>query len=594
MFEQAKSFVELVRKIITLAKPYGLGKLLFVTSLSLAQGVMQVVGVTSIFPFIALAASPDSFRESGVGRYLLSMFPETNNDTLLLVAGIFAIGMLVVSNGINLYSELYRTQYVHRYAYWLRKMLVYEIVSKPYRYFLEVNTGIIVKKIIGDVGLYATNVLLPLLDAFSRLLTVVLLIITLLFINLQIAIGAALLVGGSYGLVFIVLAGLRKRTSDELKIVQGLFNVSLLQLVSGIKPIKVHGAESFFVNRVKRHCKRNSELMPINQILSNVPRYLIEPVVFGGIVALVMVVSSRGANMLELAPTFGVMAMAGYRLLPAAQLLYAQLTAVTTMRYAMEEVYDEFEFINNDNVLEQIEVKSSALQETLAKPLSWSDKIELKDVIFSYRPELEPVLKNVSLSIKHQSSVAIVGATGSGKSTLVDLILGLHAPNEGSLIVDGKPLNAGTLPSWRASVGYVPQDLFLADDTIMRNVAFGVPDSSIDEERVKAVCKTAQISDFIENELDDGYQTMVGERGARLSGGQKQRICLARALYFKPTLLILDEATSALDEDTETALVEALDLLVGKITFIIIAHRLATIRRCEHCYEMKHGVLLKR
>ena len=253
------------------------------------------------------------------------------------------------------------------------------------------------------------------------------------------------------------------------------------------------------------------------------------------------------------------------------------------MRHAVDEVYDEFVAAETDKSVPRA---ISTEPVTPARPFPWDTAITLCDVSYRYPGVSRSAVEGLSLIIPKNSSLGVIGPTGSGKSTLVDLLLGLYQPTAGKILIDGLPLGDVPTPSWQASIGYVPQDIFLIDDTIARNIAFGLPDEKIDGARLREACATAQIFDFIEAELPDGFQTRVGERGIRLSGGQRQRIGLARALYHRPSLLILDEGTSALDVTTEAKLLKALRSLVGKLTMVVAAHRLSAVENCDQLLNL--------
>jgi ATP-binding cassette subfamily C protein len=320
-------------------------------------------------------------------------------------------------------------------------------------------------------------------------------------------------------------------------------------------------------------------------IFSNSARYLVEPLAFGGLVVAVLILAARGRDFSDILPNLGVMALAGYRLLPALQLLYGQLTQVSTVRHAMDEVYDEFVAAEIDGSVSQA-ISSDALARATA--FHWNESITLREISFRYPGASRPALNGISLIIAKNTSLGVIGPTGSGKSTFVDLLLGLYQPTAGEILIDDEPLTPALVRAWQASIGYVPQDIFLIDDTIARNIAFGLPDTEIDPARLREACATAQLLEFIEIELPDGFDTIVGERGIRLSGGQRQRIGLARALYHGPSLLILDEATSALDMATEAKLLEALRSLAGKLTMVVAAHRLSTIAGCDKVVDLSN------
>jgi ABC-type multidrug transport system fused ATPase/permease subunit len=578
---------DLIRRVLFLARPYGRSKLGFIFSLSLTQALFQVIGVTSIFPFLAIAADPDRIRRSHFGTRFLDLFPAMENRQLLLIAGVIAIAGLLASNTVNLVAEYARTRYSQSFGHWLRVRLLRQIASQPYIYFLQRNSGDLLKKVVGDVTNYTTGVLLPLLDSVARALTAVLLLATFFLVQPVIAVSAAIVLGGFYVIIFRLLARKRREVDDNLRISVGAMFREAQQMLGGIKPVKVHRAEEHFLSRFAKHsavAARTNARLPV---FANSPRYFVEPLAFGGLVVAVLLLAARGRDFSDILPNLGVMAVAGYRLLPSLQLLYSQLTQVSSMRHAVDEVYDEFAAAETDRLIAPAATNDAM---TRARPFAWNDAITLREVSFHYPRAARAALDGISLTIPKNSSLGVIGPTGSGKSTLVDLLLGLYQPTSGKILIDGRSLTPALVPSWQATIGYVPQDIFLIDDSIARNIAFGVPDNEIDRVRLCEACATAQILDFIETEAPNGFDTYMGERGIRLSGGQRQRIGLARALYHLPSLLILDEATSALDMATEAKLLDALRNLAGKLTMVVAAHRLSAVTGCDQLMDLANEI----
>jgi len=574
---------ELIRRVLFLARPYGRLKLAFIFSLSFAQALFQVIGITSIFPFLAIAADPERIRRSHFGTQFLSLFPPMENRQLLLIAGIIAIVALLLSNAVNLLSEYARTRYAQNFAHWLRVRLLRRIALQPYTYFLQRNCGDLLKKVMGDVTNYAGGVLLPLLDTVARVLTAVLLLATLFLVQPVIAMSAAVILGGFYAVTFQLLTRKRREVDENLKThVAGSYREAY-QMLGGIKPVKVHRVEEHFLARFAGHSAIMARMFARTPVFANSARYVVEPLAFGGLVVAVLLLAAKGRDFSDILPNLGVMALAGYRLLPSLQLLYAQLTQVSSMRHAVDEVYDEFAAAETDKSVPR-EISTEPI--TPARAFSWHNAISLCDVSYRYPHASRSAVEGLSIIIPKNSSLGVIGPTGSGKSTLVDLLLGLYLPTAGDILIDGQLLTSTLIPSWQASIGYVPQDIFLIDDTIARNVAFGLPDDEIDSARLREACDIAQLLDFIEAELPDRFDTYVGERGIRLSGGQRQRIGLARALYHRPSLLILDEATSALDVATEGKLLEALRRLAGKLTMVVAAHRLSAVANCDQLVDL--------
>lgn len=561
-------------------------KLAGIFLLSLAQALFQVVGITSIFPFLAIAADPERIRRSQFGTEFLSLFPPMEDRQLLVVAGLIAITGLLASNAVNLLAEYARTCYAQNFAHWLRVRLLRRIASQPYTYFLQRNSSDLLKKILGDVSNYAGGVLLPLLDTVARVLTAVLLLATLFLVQPVIAISAAVILGGFYAVTFQLLTRKRREVDENLKIhIAGSYREAY-QMLGGIKPVKVHRAEEHFLARFTSHSAIMARMYARTPVFANSARYIVEPLAFGGLVVAVLLLAARGRDFSDILPNLGVMALAGYRLLPSLQLLYAQLTQVSSMRHAVDEVYDEFIAAEADRRFPLVSVERL----TPASSFHWNNAVTLCEVSYRYPAASRTALENLSLILPKNTSLGVIGPTGSGKSTFIDLLLGLYHPTAGEILIDGQTLTPALVPPWQASIGYVPQDIFLTDDTIARNIAFGLPDEKIDQARLREACAMAQVLEFIEKELPDRFDTIVGERGIRLSGGQRQRIGLARGLYRRPTLLILDEATSALDVATETRLLEALRGLSGKLTMVVAAHRLSAVASCDQVLDLTREV----
>jgi ATP-binding cassette, subfamily B, bacterial PglK len=569
-------FFRLLSRCFALAAPYGRRKLMVVLAVIFANGLFQVIGVTSIFPFFALAADPDRIRNSRFGSWLLSHLPAMDQNALLIWAGIVSIALLFLSNAVTLAGEVIRTRYGHGLGHFLRTRLMEALSARPYGYFLERNSGALLQKVVGDVIQFINGVFLPLMESLSRIVTLGFLLLTVFLVQPVIALGAALLLGGFYGIVFLLLRHRSHLLGEGLQEANRGTIITAQQFLGGIKPILVHGKQKFFTDEFARHSADQARLYPWVPIYGNGPRYLIEPIAFGGLVAAVIWLAAHGRAFSDILPNLTVMALAGYRMLPSIQLLYSQLSQINAMRYTVGEIEAELAEIGATS--KRIISPEHAEQSV---PLSFEKGIRLENVTFDYPGSNRAVLENFSLEIPKNSSVGIIGPTGSGKSTLVDIILGLHRPQSGGIRVDERVLRPEDFGSWRSMIGYVPQDIYLLDASVAANIAFGIPSDEVDQAALREAAEAAQILNFIETELPAQWNTVVGERGARLSGGQRQRIGLARALYHRPQVLVLDEATSALDTKTEAEVIEAIDALHGHLTLIIIAHRLSTIQGCD-------------
>lgn len=574
-----KSFLNLLTRCYRLALPYGRIKLFAVLGLILFNGLLQLIGVTSIFPFFALAADQDRLRNSKFGSWFLHFLPELDNNHLLVVAGCFSILMLVIASLGSITSEVIRIRYAYGFSHWLRYRLLKSYSQKPYSFFLLRNSADLYQRL-WDIQTFIQSVLLPLGEIITRIVMVILLVGTVFLVQPWVAIGAILVFGGFYLIVFLWLRPRTRAVSEGMQVNGIGFGQNSYQFLHGIKTVLVHGRRGYFINRALEFSAQIGKLQGMIPIYSNGPRYLIEPIAFGGLVAIVIVLALQGRPFSDILPNLSVMALAAYKLLPTLQLLFSQLVTVSSNNYTLSQLEEE---------ILQIESETELITENQAasRGLTFDKEIKLQNLAFQYAEGSEPILKNFSLTIGKNESIGIAGPSGSGKSTLVDLILGLHTPQSGSITIDGVVLSGSNMESWRRMIGYVPQDIYLLDDTIGANIAFGIEPSQVDLASLQAAAKGAQILDFIERELPQGFQTMVGERGVRLSGGQRQRIGLARALYHKPQVLILDEATSALDHATEAAVMETIYKLQGTLTIITIAHRLSTLDRCDRIINLE-------
>ena len=574
-------FFRLLSRCFALAAPYGRRKLVIVLAVIFANGLFQVIGVTSIFPFFALAAEPDRIRHSRFGSWLLAHLPPMDQNTLLIWAGIVSIALLFLSNAVTLAGEVIRTRYGHGLGHFLRTRLMEALSARRYGYFLERNSGALLQKVVFDVMQFINGVFLPLMESLSRVVTLAFLLLTVFLVQPIIALGAALLLGGFYGIVFMLLRHRSHLLGEGLQEANRGTVIAAQQFLGGIKPILVHGKEKFFTEEFARHSAAQARLFPWVPIYGNGPRYLIEPIAFGGLVAAVIWLAAHGRAFSDILPNLTVMALAGYRMLPSIQILYGQLSQINAMRYTVDEIETELAEIGATSQITKLPESDGE-----SAPLSFEKAIRLENITFNYPGSNRAVLEKFSLEIPKNSSIGIVGATGSGKSTLVDIILGLHCPQSGVIRVDDRILTSDDFVSWRSMIGYVPQDIYLLDASVTANIAFGIPPDEVDHKALREAAEAAQILDFIETELASQWTTVVGERGVRLSGGQRQRIGLARALYHRPQVLVLDEATSALDTKTEMKLVEAVRGLSGRITIVMIAHRLSTVANCERLIDL--------
>ncbi|MEO0653540.1 MAG: ABC transporter ATP-binding protein, partial [Pseudomonadota bacterium] len=353
----------------------------------------------------------------------------------------------------------------------------------------------------------------------------------------------------------------------------------------GFKEIKLMHLEQYYTHRYQRPARSKARKEALAMVIQETPRFVLESIAFAAILAgiLVFLVRTDG-NLLAAIPTLGVFAFAALRMMPSAQMIYRSSTAMQNAKPVLEAIHANY--MEARATQAKMDIKGHG-----GRKLALDKELALRDISFTYPSSDEPTLSHFSLSIGARTTIGLVGGTGAGKTTVVDLILGLLSPQNGEMIVDGQRIDNENLQAWQRTIGYVPQTIYLVDDTVAANIAFGVPKDQIDLAAVERAARTASLHDFVMTELPDGYSSIVGERGIRLSGGQRQRIGIARALYRAPELLIMDEATSALDNITERAVMDAIQQLRDDITIIMIAHRLSTVRKCDQIYLLNRGVV---
>lgn len=575
-----KSFFKLLSRCYRLALPYGRLKLFAVLGLILFNGLLQLVGVTSIFPFFALAADPERIRNSNFGAWFIKLLPPMSNNGLLASAGIIAIILLIIASIGSMASEVVRIRYGYGFSQWLRGRLMRSYATMPYSFFLLRNSTDLTRKVF-DIQQFTSYILLPVGEIISRVVLITLLVSMVFLVQPMIAVGSVVTLGGFYLAAFLWMRPRTRDVSEKIELHQAGFWKHTNQFLQGIKTVLVHGKRSHFIEVALKH----SDQVGINQskvpIYSNGPRYMIEPIAFGGLVAIVVVMALQGRPFTDILPNLSVIALAGYKLLPALQLLFSQLVTVSSNQYTLTQLEEEI----MDIELDAAQVDSVP---GISDHLTFAREIRLENISFRYPSGAAPILKDFNLVISKNESVGIAGPSGSGKSTLVDLLLGLHSPQSGVILIDDTYLDQDNMNAWRSLIGYVPQDIYILDDSIAANIAFGIPEEKINQSYLRRAAEAAQILDFIEKELPEGFLTTVGERGVRLSGGQRQRIGLARALYHQPEILILDEATSALDHQTEKAVMETINRLQGSLTIISIAHRLDTLQNCTKVVKLNN------
>lgn len=560
--------------------------LLFVAVLIMAG--LEVVSVASIMPFLSVASDPSSIQESTYLKWAYEAFGYTDRRPFLIALGIVALVALILSNSFIIFVTWLQSRYVWHRNHSISKRLLRGYLQRPYEYFLTHNSSDLSKNILEEARQVSTQMLQPAIKGTAKGIVSIFIIGFLVFIDPVIALIVAVVLGGAYGSIWLIVRNkLNKIGEKRVSANEDRFQ-SVNESFGGIKAVKLRGKEDVFLGQYERPSRRYAHYQTLSQVINKAPRYGLEAIAFGGIILIAVYLIAVRSDIQQVIPVLGTYTFAGYRLMPALQSTFRGFAKAQFNKAALDALHEDMYKPSNTDIPSTRE-DGQHTSGGYGGEIKLRDTLILDDVTFTYPDANEPAIRNLSLRIPARSTFGFVGKTGSGKTTTVDLMLGLLQPQEGTIRVDGISLHGGNLSLWQKSVGYVPQHIYLADDTIAKNVAFGVPKSDIDVGRVEEALRRAQIYEFVSENLEQGLQAVVGERGVKLSGGQQQRIGIARALYHRPSVIFFDEATSALDQATEQAVMEAVYALGESRTIILISHRLSTVRRADNIIMLEEG-----
>lgn len=553
----------------------------------LIGGLLETAGVSLILPLLSAILDQESFAANRVVIYFMDLlnFQEINSFIYFLLAAL--IFMYVFKAVYLLFSTYLQSRFVNRNRCRCTTNLLSQYLHRPYEYYLYAETSTILRTIYGDMD-NIFNLLLQCMNLAAELVVSFCLGVFLLIMDFKMmAVIVGLLLAVTIFNTKVVKPRLNAVGSAAREEQAGLYKW-ILQSVTGIKDVKVHDKVDYFTARYRENASAYGDYQIKNNVLTNIPRLMIETVAIVGILLYVGFSMAMGVEMASLLPLISAFALAAMRLLPSVNRVNTYMANIAYYESALNYIYEN---VDTDAMSRQEELDTYRLANPNTKPVTLRKEIKLKNITFAYPNTDRKIFDNADMSIPVGKSVGVVGASGAGKTTVVDVLLGLLELQNGTITSDGTNIfdNYG---AWLSHVGYIPQTIYMLDDSIRNNIAFGVKEEDIDDARVWEVLGQAQMKEFVE-ELPDKLDSQIGERGVRISGGQRQRLGIARALYHDPELLIFDEATSALDNDTETAIMEAIDTLHGQKTMVIIAHRLRTIENCDMIYEVKDGKILR-
>ena len=549
--------------------------LLFI--LQIAGALSEIASLGAIVPFLSALTDVESLMTNARIAPLLDVLDITQpQQVVVLMACIFAVA-IVIANILRFTTLWVQLKISAAIGTDVGTMLFAKTLHRPYPFFVKNNSGDLIGNTTNDLN-GTLGVLYGMLTLMTQGLIMLSVATGLLLYDVFVALSLSVVAAAAYTVIMLAVRGRLHRNSRIQSDSYREIIRALQEGFGGIRYITLDGTHAHFVDQYRRADARHRISFADNSIIRQAPRFFVEAVGVAAICVLTIILSARSPDISGLVPLLGFLALASHRLLPAMQQIYTAISSILGLRVSL------------NRVVSMLEQDTPLAQHEKPAPLHLQKTLSFENVRFGYDAADRAVLQDITLSIHAGTSVAFVGATGSGKSTLSDLVLGLIAPQGGRITIDGAPLNADNVRAWQAGIAHVPQHIFLTDESLAENIAFGTGMQDIDMDRVIAAARHAQIHDFIEA-LPDGYDTLAGERGVRLSGGQVQRIGIARALYTNPSLIVFDEATSALDTQTEKDVMQAIEGLGKGRTIILIAHRLSTVKKADMIFVFDQGRL---
>ncbi|MCC5795691.1 MAG: ABC transporter ATP-binding protein [Chromatiales bacterium] len=550
--------------------------------LMLGLAALETLGVASIMPFVTVVANPEMVATNPALAFLYRVSGVDSTQQFMIVLGVASFCLVISSLMFTVLTRWAMIRFSQKSVHSIACRTLDQYLSQPYEWYLSRHTSALATTLLAEIDRVVAKCLFSTMLIIANSLVAGLLILLLLLISPGLAIGAGLALGTAYMLLFrLVKPPLRQAGERRLQANRERYRV-IDETFGGIKDVKVSGLEPAMLYRFHQPSESVARHETRLQLLSQLPTYAIQGLIFGGGILVLLIMMTTYDSFATAAPVIITAAFAALRLFPCLQRIYLSQATLRSSAPALESLHAD--------IRELAPAGAGAwVKEESKSRLPLHDRLELVDVCYRYDSSARPTLEDVSLTIRKGQRIGIVGSSGAGKTTLVDLVLGLLEPKSGWIAVDGVRLDSANTRHWQRSIGYVPQAIYLADQTIARNIAFGLPEEDIDYAAVERAARAANLHEFVTSELPSGYRTEVGERGVRLSGGQRQRIGIARALYHDPDVLILDEATSALDNQTESIVMEALSNLGQSKTVLLIAHRLSTVQECDQIVVMAKG-----
>ncbi len=552
-----------------------------VLMLALIVSIVDVFGVASIFPFISLVSNPGIIFTNKIFSFLYTKFNFNNPQEFTLYFGVLVFLYILISLSLRTYLIYIQTSYSYLREYSISKRLFIGYLKQPYVWFVNRNSSDLAKNILVETQNIVTGSIMPLFTVFSQIFIIFSLIILITIIEYKIVIFLIVF----FTFLFLIFKNKLSKKLNNLGEKRNIHNSlkfkSVNEAFGGIKELKLRNLQKFYTQPYSNSAYLVAKYQSSAMSLTQTPKFILEGFGMGTLIIVILYFLISQRNIINILPIVTLYTYVAYRIIPAVQQVYGNYTLIKYNFPALLLVYNE---LNN------FDIKNDT--KDLYTEIDLTSTIRMINISFRYPNSSKYSIDNVSINIEPKKRYAIVGATGSGKTTLIDILLGLLMPESGEIIIGNKILNQSNFTFFQSRIGYVPQNIYILDDTITSNIALGVDVKDIDFSKVINAAKIAKIHNFIDNELENGYNTILGERGVKLSGGERQRIGIARAIYHNPTLLILDEGTSALDNVTESEVTSSINELSEKITIIMIAHRLSTITNSDKIFFLNEGKLI--
>lgn len=552
----------------------------------IVMALLDMLGVASIMPFMAVLANPELVETNNILKAIygaFGYFGVNTPDQFLFSLGIVVFVFLLSALSFKAFTTYQQLRFTLLREHSIGKRLIEGYLHQPYGWFISRHSADLGKSILSEVQNLINQAIVPIMNLIAQGLVVVAVLTLLIVTDPRLSLMVGLSLAAAYIVILKITRGLLERIGAERVIANQQRFTAVSEAFGAVKEVKLGELEHIYITRFSVPAKIYASHQASAQVISQLPRFALEGIAFGGMLLVILYLMLDSGSFTSALPVIALYAFAGYRLMPALQQIYAASVQLRFVGPALDALHNDLTSLQQPN-----NSNTSFPKQRVMTP---KHTIALDNIVYRYPGAATPVLNGLSLSIPVKSTVGIVGGTGSGKTTVVDLIMGLLDVDEGSLTIDGQQITCHNKRAWQRIIGYVPQQIFLADDSVAANIAFGVEPEHIDTIALERVAKIAKVHDFVIKDLPQGYLTKVGERGVRLSGGQRQRIGIARALYHSPQVLVLDEATSALDNLTEQVVMDAIKNLNHKMTIILIAHRLSTVKDCDTIFLLDNGIL---